>query len=118
MIIQTFYASALLLQPFGCYYYKIMDSIDARIHDAIEDVKLKVVKKPKQVKATEHLLRQLRAYEESLKSTGSLPYRHQIQLNAITEAHAVLRGRTEITQEDIDTIAQLSKWMNYAFKEI
>jgi hypothetical protein len=71
------------------------------------------------VDAPEHLLRQLRVYEELLsKSTGSLPYRHQIQLNAITESLAIIRGQREITQEDIDTIAWLSNWINYDFKEI
>jgi len=64
-------------------------------------------------------LRQLRAYEEMLsRSTDSLPYRHQIQLNAITESLAIIRGRNVITQEDIDTIAWLSNWINYDFKEI
>jgi len=59
----------------------------------IEKVKFKVKKRPRPVKCPEYLLRQLRAYEELLsKSTGSLPYRHQIQLNAITEASAVIRA--------------------------
>ncbi|MCJ7608388.1 hypothetical protein MUP00_01785 [Candidatus Bathyarchaeota archaeon] len=52
------------------------------------------------------------------RSTDSLPYRHQIQLNAITESLAIIRGRNVITQEDIDTIAWLSNWINYDFKEI
>jgi len=61
----------------------------------------------------------LHVCEELLsKSTGSLPYGHQIQLNAITEALAVLRGDNEIKQEDIDTISSLSNWINYDFKEI
>jgi hypothetical protein len=97
----------------------IMDSIDARTPDPIDRVSLRVVRKPKAVACPPHLLRQLRAYEELLsKSTDSLPYRHQIQLNAVTEAHAVLRGKSEIGQEDIDAIAQLSNWINYDFNEI
>jgi len=64
----------------------------------------------------QHLLRQLRAYEEALgKSSGSTPYRHQIQLISITEALAVLRGEYEITQEDINVIAYLCRWINYDF---
>jgi hypothetical protein len=67
----------------------------------------------------EYLLRQLRAYEELLsKSTGSLPYRHQIQLNAITEALAVVQGEAEVTQEHIDTVSWLVRWANYDFKEM
>ncbi len=42
----------------------------------------------------------------------------QIQLNAITESLAIIGGHTEITQEDIDAIVWLSKWINYDFKEI
>ncbi len=72
-----------------------------------------------EIQCPEYLLRQLRVYEELLsKSTGSLPYRQQIQLNAITEASAILNRRNEITQEDIDTIVQLSKWINYEFNEL
>jgi Mg-chelatase subunit ChlI len=39
-------------------------------------------------------------------------------LNSITEALAVLRGKREVTQDDIDTIAELSNWINYEFKEL
>jgi hypothetical protein len=75
------------------------------------------VKRPKKVITSHPLLRQLCAYEELLsQSTGSLPYRHQIQLNAIIEALAVLRGDGEIRQEDIDTIAFLSNQINCNFK--
>jgi hypothetical protein len=30
----------------------------------------------------------------------------------------VLRGGRELTQLDIDTVARLSKWIDYDFKEI
>jgi hypothetical protein len=60
-----------------------------------------------------------KTYEELLsKSTGSLPYRHQIQLNAITEALAVIQSQAEVTQEHIDTISWLVKWINYDFNEM
>jgi len=99
--------------------YRIMDNIDAKLHDSIDKVKFVVSKRPKPVSTPENMLRQLRAYEELLsKSTDSYPYRHQIQLNAITEALTVLRGCNEIKQEDIDMIAWLSKWINYEFKEV
>lgn len=98
---------------------RIMEDIDARKPDPIEGVKFKVNKHPKTVECPERLLRQLRAYEELLaRCTGSMPYRHQIQLNTITEALAVIRGRAQITQDDIDTIAWLSNWINYDFKEV
>lgn len=51
-------------------------------------------------------------------STGSQPYRHQIQLKSITEDLAVLRGKKEVTQDDIDAIAELSNWIDYDFKEL
>jgi hypothetical protein len=96
-----------------------MNAIDAKTPDLIDTVKFAVKKKPQAVTCPENMLRQLRAYEELLsKSTGSLPYRQQIQLNAITEALAVLNGRNEIVQADIDTVAWLSKWINYDFNEL
>ena len=96
-----------------------MDAIDAKLPDPIEKVKFKVKKRPKTVLCPRYLLRQLRAHEELLsKSTGSLPYRHQIQLNAITEALAVLRGDTKVRQGDIDTVAWLSNWINYDFEVV
>ena len=96
-----------------------MDDIDARKPDPIDKARFQVNKRPRVVDVPEHLMRQLRAYEELLsKSTGSLPYRHQIQLNATTESLAIIRGHDEITQEDIDTIAWLSNWINYDFKEV
>ncbi len=65
------------------------------------------------------MLVQLRAYEKLLSnSTGSQPYRHQIQLNSITEALASNRRKNEVTQEDINIIAQLCNWINYDFKEL
>jgi hypothetical protein len=98
---------------------RIMDDIDARRPDLINKINFHLEKHPKTVLAPEHLLRQLRVCEKMLSvSTGSLPYRHQIQLNAITEAMAVLRGDTEIRQMDIDTVAWLSNWINYDFKEV
>jgi hypothetical protein len=36
----------------------------------------------------------------------------------LTETLAVLRGDIEIKQEDIDTVAMLSNWINYDFKEL
>jgi len=97
----------------------IMDAIDAKLPDPIEKVRFGVKRRPKAVSCPRILLRQLRAYEELLsKSTGSLPYRHQIQLNAVTEALAVLRGDIEIKQGDIDVIAWLSKWINYDFNKV
>lgn len=98
---------------------KIMCSIDAKSLDMIETVKFQIRKRPRTVNCPESLLRQLHAYEELLsKSTGSLPYRHQIQLIAVTEALAVLRGGKQVTQEDIDAVAWLSNWINYDFKEL
>jgi len=98
---------------------RIMDDIDAKKLDCITEVKFKVNRRPKEVVAPEYLLRQLRAYEDLLSArSGSLPYRHQIQLNSITESLAVLRGDVKLKQDHIDTVSWLSKWINYDFKEI
>jgi hypothetical protein len=97
----------------------IMQAIDAKTPDPLEKVKMVVKKRPQAVICPENMLRQLHVCEELLsKATGSLPYRHQIQLNAIIESLAVLRGGCQVSQEDIDIIMELSKWINYDFKEI
>ena len=97
----------------------IMNNIDLKKPDPIGKVKFEIRRRPRIIKCPDHLLRQLRAYEELLsKSSGSLPYRHQIQLNGIAEASAVLRGEKMLRQEDIDAVAWLSNWINYDFKEI
>lgn len=96
-----------------------MDDINAKKPDPINRVTFQVNKHPKEVYAPEHLLRQLHSIEDSLsQQTGSYPYRHQIQLNALAEALAVLRGGSEITQEDIDMVSLLSKWINYDFNGV
>ena len=98
---------------------KIMDNINVRLPDVIDKVKLEVKKRPREVECPEHLLRQLRQIEENLAlHSGSLPYRHQIQLNAMTEALAVMRNHATVTQEDIETISHLSNWINYDFNSL
>jgi len=98
---------------------RIMDDIDTKKLDQITKIKFKIEKRPPEITNPNHLLRQLRVYEQMLsKSTDSLPYRHQIQLNSITESLAILRGNKEITQEDIEIISWLCNWINYEFKEI
>jgi hypothetical protein len=97
----------------------IMNNIDSKKPDPVGKVKFEIRRRPKPVECPDYLLRQLRAYEELLsKSSGSLPYRHQIQLNAIADASAVLRDDNTLRQEDIDVIAWLSNWINYDFKEL
>ena len=96
-----------------------MDGIDAKKPDPIRELQFKIKKDPDRITTPEQLFRQLRAYEELLsKSTDSLPYRHQIQLNAINESLAVLNGNAKVRQKHIDTIARLVNWINYDFKEI
>ncbi len=97
----------------------IRDSIDRKQTSSTEKVRLKLVRNPPEISCPPPLMRQLRAYEDNLSAlTDSAPYRHQIQLNAITEALAVIKGEREITQDHIDKIIQLSAWMNYNFKEL
>ena len=48
------------------------------------------------------LARALQIEKNLALHSGSLPYRHQIQLNALTEALAVMRNHAAVTQEDID----------------
>jgi hypothetical protein len=45
-----------------------MDGIDAKKQDPIAGVKFQVKRRPKEVVAPEHLLRQLRAYEDSARA--------------------------------------------------
>ncbi len=98
---------------------RIMNDIDEGKKDTLSLVKINVNRRPPVTSGDSQLLRQLRAYEELLSSkTQSAPYRHQIQLNRLVEASAVLRNDNKVTQLDIDTIHRLSNWINYDFKEL
>lgn len=98
---------------------RIRNNIDSGQPDSIAKLKLKPNRNPKEIIMPEYLLRQLHVYQDSLsKSSGSLPYRHQIQLIALAEALAVWKGESELTQDDIDTVAMLCKWINYDFNPV
>lgn len=99
---------------------RILNEIDAKNPDPVSSVKLRVITKPKKLSpADTRLFSQLRAYSELLsKETASEPYRHQIQLDSIAEASAVLRGSSDITQQDVDLVHWLSNWINYDFREV
>lgn len=74
---------------------------------------------PQRLTEKPELFNQLKGYSLRLSDrVGSLPYRQQIQLQALTEASAILRGDSEIRQTDIDTVVLLSSYINYEFKAI
>lgn len=76
-------------------------------------------KRPREIDMPIPLLQQLRIYEQLLgKSTNSMPYRGQIQLFSLIESLAVLKGEHTITQDDVNIIGYLSKWLNYDFNQI
>jgi len=99
---------------------RIMKDIDMKKRDCLESVKLSVVKRaPRTVIMPPRLLSQLHVYEELLgKNSGCLPYRHQIQLNALAESLAVLTESSELTQDHIDNVSWLCHWINYDFNEV
>ena len=99
---------------------RIMKDIDMKKRDCLASVKLSVVKRtPGTVAMPPRLLSQLHVYEELLgKNSGCLPYRHQIQLNALAESLAILTESSELTQDHIDTVSWLCHWINYDFNEV
>jgi hypothetical protein len=52
------------------------------------------------------------------REVGGYGLRVQRSLQTLAKANAVLNGRTEVTQEDIDKILHLGNWMNYRFNPL
>lgn len=71
------------------------------------------------VKGNPLLFAQLEMLSTSIgKEVGGYGIRPQKNLQALVKAHALLNGRTEIAQEDVDKILQLGNWMNYHFNPL
>jgi len=49
------------------------------------------------------------------EESGGYGFRMQRNLQALAKANAVLNGRTEVVQEDIDKLMHLGNWMNFRF---
>ena len=49
---------------------------------------------------------------------GVYGFRHQKQFQVLSEAHALMHGRTTVNQEDVNEIKKLAEWINLDFKPI
>ena len=52
------------------------------------------------------------------EQSGGYGFRAKKRLQQITKANAVLEGRKEVTQADIDAVIEMSNWMNFDFNAI
>lgn len=80
-----------------------------------ESIKRKMV----DVKGSEDLFQQFELLSTKIGAEmGGYGFRVQRSLQILAKANAILNGRTEVAQEDIDKILNLGNWMNYRFNPL
>lgn len=88
-------------------------------NDSIREVKYTVNRNPLPIKSDSQLLLQLRGYAEPLgEKTEALPYRAMHQLISLVKMTAIIKGDSELTQQHIDIVIKLLRYINYDFNAI
>lgn len=71
------------------------------------------------VKGNAELFQQFQVLSMKIgQEAGGYGFRMQRNLQVLAKANAVLNGRIEVAQEDIDKILRLGDWMNYRFNPL
>lgn len=79
----------------------------------------KISTKEEEIELDPKLAKQLEIISLALgREYGSYGIRAQINLQLLTKANAKINGRSACTQEDIDKIMSLSRWINFGFNPI
>ena len=115
-----------ILSRFLPFSYKYMGDKLSKIFDFINEEEYlknpprqKIKRTPKVIKGNPDLFRKLN-YTSAMLSNESGGYGIRIQrdLQTLAKANAMLNDREEVTEEDIDKILYLSKWINYDFNPL
>lgn len=97
---------------------KIFDYIE-KIQDKEDVHTYRILKKDTIVKEDPALFKQLEIVSMRLgQEYGAYGFRAQKSLQRLAKANAILNNRKEVTQEDIDKILHLAKWINFDFNTI
>jgi len=81
--------------------------------------KYKIKRSIVNVKGNPELFQKLMLSSQQIgQEAGGYGFRLQRSLQSLTKANAVLNGRTEVIQEDIDKLLRLGNWMNYHFNPL
>jgi len=115
-----------LLSRFVPFSYKYELSKTFRVFEFIEKeeqqkatLKPKIVRRRVEVKGNPQLFAKLETVSRDIGyEAGGYGFRMQRSLQALAKANAVLNGRAEVTQEDIDKIIFLGNWMNFQFNPL
>lgn len=76
-------------------------------------------RKMTEVKGDSGLFQKLELSSQQIgQESGGYGFRLQRSMQTLAKANAFLNGRTEVTQEDIDTLLRLGNWMNYNFNPL
>ncbi|MFZ0445100.1 MAG: hypothetical protein WAM95_10845 [Bacillus sp. (in: firmicutes)] len=79
----------------------------------------KIKRKTVNVEGNPELFNKLALSSQKIgQEAGGYGFRLQRSLQSLAKANAVLNDRTEVTQEDIDTLLHLGNWMNYNFNPL
>jgi len=79
----------------------------------------KINKKDTEIKGNPELFRELEIVSTKLgQEYGAYGFRAQKNLQRLCKANALINKRKEVTQEDIDKILELSKWINFKFNPL
>lgn len=74
---------------------------------------------PQRIADNPNITLQLRGYAEPLSDkTEALPYRAMNQLISLTKMLAIIKNDSEVTQEHIDLLIRLMRYINYDFNAI
>ena len=98
---------------------RIIGNLENKVPDMMLIYPYTINKKPSSIKTSPVLLHQLSVYGEVLgKETRAMPYRADIQLHTLAEALAIIENANELTQEHVDRIVNLLRYVNYDFNDI
>ena len=115
-----------ILSRFLPFSYKYMGDKLSKIFDFINEEeylknppKQKIKRVPKVIEGNAELFRKLNYTSAMLgHESGGYGIRIQRDLQTLAKANAMLNDRDKVTEEDIDKILKLSKWINYDFNPL
>jgi hypothetical protein len=67
---------------------------------------------------TERARIKMKNFDDFTLTDKQAGFRHQHQLQCLLRAHALLRGDTAVTEQDLKEILRLGKWINYDFNTL
>lgn len=102
----------------------VIQILEALAKNEIPEIKVEEIKiRERVVKGNEAVFQKLIPYAQAIDSRfpspeAPLPFRRLNQLKIFLMANALLRGRTEVTEEDFQEFQTLTRWINLDFNPL